>query len=76
MKRKFTRSLPGIFGLLLVFALISGCATGKNRAETNGVVLKYASESRMPAWITDIPDDKNYYYFVGTSGDAENTICR
>ena len=72
MKRIFTRSLPGFFGLLLVFALISGCATGRNKADTDGAVLKYASESSMPEWITDIPDDNEYSYFVGTSGDAEN----
>jgi hypothetical protein len=72
MKRIFTWSVPGLVGLLLGLALISGCATGKNKAGTTGVVLRYASENRMPAWITDIPEDKNYYYFVGTSGDADN----
>ncbi len=72
MKRILTRSLPGLIGLLLIWALISGCATRKNKVETTGVVLRYASETRMPAWITDIPEDKDYYYFVGTSGDADD----
>ena len=51
---------------------ISGCATRKTRKEEKQAGLIYASSSKVPSWITDIPEEKDYFYFVGTGGDSEN----
>ena len=56
--------------IALTAALFGGCATGRSKKEISGVVLIYASDGKVPSWITSIPEEKAYFYFVGTSGDS------
>jgi hypothetical protein len=51
---------------------ISGCASGKSRKAKEKAGLIYASSSSIPSWVTEIPEEKEYYYFVGTGGDEES----
>ena len=56
----------------LAGALLAGCATGKSKKGKVEPGLIYASSSKIPSWITDIPQEREYFYFVGTSGDVES----
>ncbi len=59
--------------LLFLFAgFLSGCATGKSRGVVKEKATIYASHDKEPSWITVIPEDRYYYYFVGTSSDSES----
>ncbi|KPJ89054.1 MAG: hypothetical protein AMS17_03330 [Spirochaetes bacterium DG_61] len=57
---------------LTAVLLISGCAGGKAKRGALKTGLIQASSSKTPSWITDIPEEKSYYYFVGTSVDSES----
>ncbi len=65
---------------LLLFLIIgmaigilwSGCAGGKAKRGGLKTGLIYASSNKAPSWITDIPEEKEYYYFVGTARDSES----
>ncbi len=76
----------GSFALIAVLlaAIITGCASSKplrtknsgrasKKAKRTGVpVLVEASQKKAPSWITEIPEDENYYYYVGTSKDTSS----
>jgi len=53
--------------------ILSGCASGggAGRAQT-GPERVYTSHKKTPSWISDIPEEKRYYYYIGTSTDSEN----
>ncbi len=55
----------------LVLTLFASCATGKGRKQRTPERVE-SSEKSPPSWITDIPEEKDYFYFVGTSADAES----
>jgi len=72
-------------GLLFLTAFIlltflAGCASskavrttdrGSKKGKKSGVPVRVeASQKKVPSWITEIPEDENYYYYVGTSKDA------
>lgn len=50
----------------------AGCATSKKAEVPTAPVLVYASERRVPSWVTNIPEEKDYLYFVGTARDSES----
>ena len=61
----------GVFILLIFTAItIIGCAHGRAIKRRESTKLLYASAKKIPGWITSIPEDKNFYYFVGSSGDV------
>ena len=61
-----------ILVLLFIAAMIvNGCAHGRARRGVS-TKLVYASAKKIPVWITEIPEDKEYYYFVGSSGEASS----
>jgi hypothetical protein len=64
---------------VLVIALVgtvlfhTGCATGKGAGTVSAAPERvYASHKKIPSWISTIPEDREYLYYVGTSTDAEN----
>lgn len=65
-----------LFGLLLVFAAIlsflDSCATGKNKRAAGAETLVSTSHKSPPAWIGVVPEEEDYFYFVGTSSDSES----
>lgn len=48
-----------------------GCATGARKTE-KGPVMVESSHKSAPEWIARIPQDKEFYYFVGTSEDVQS----
>lgn len=50
----------------------AGCASKRAIIKKRGEKLVQASRKSPPSWISRIPEEKNYYYFVGTSGDVKN----
>ena len=67
----------GIFlmvaALVLLFTaaiILGGCAHGRARKNKVANKLLFASRKNLPGWITRIPEEKKYYYFVGSSSDA------
>jgi hypothetical protein len=65
--------LPSLL-ILQAVLMLAGCASGKNARNTvkNAPIRVYASEKKVPSWITDIPDEKRYFYYVGTSTDTSS----
>jgi hypothetical protein len=57
---------------MAIGVLWSGCAGGKAKRGGLKTGLIYASSNKSPSWITDIPEEKEYYYFVGTARDSES----
>jgi len=55
--------------LLICIVFLSGCATGKGKRKPPEKLV-VASRSKVPSWVTKIPEEKNYLYFIGTSGDV------
>ena len=77
------RLLGGAFSSLVILAALhtgqagfaaakAGRAGRKSSKVKSGSVLVQSSAKKMPQWITGIPQDRNFYFFVGTSGDAES----
>ena len=67
------RFLPLFLSVCLsAVLLVSGCAGGKAKRSTPKTDLIQTSSAQAPSWITDIPEEKSYYYFVGTSVDSES----
>jgi hypothetical protein len=71
------------FGAVFVFALAAALAAllatapplearSKGSGTRGGPALVQSSARKMPKWVTDIPEEREYLYFVGTSGDAES----
>ena len=59
--------------LLLTGILLSGCATGGGAGSVaKGLERVYTSHKKYPPWISDIPEEKGYYYYIGTSTDSES----
>jgi hypothetical protein len=56
--------------VVLATILLFGCSIGKSRSVELAPVKVYSSEKKFPKWTTDIPEEKDYYYFMGTSSDA------
>ncbi len=64
--------------------LLAGCASSKavrakeadrsskKQKKTGAPVRVEASQKKVPSWITEIPEDENYYYYVGTSKDVSS----
>jgi hypothetical protein len=83
--RSVVREVCVVFLILTVLSMMlaTGCASSnavrvkrtnrsskdKKRGES---VLVEASQKKVPSWITKIPEDDNYYYYVGTSADAQS----
>ena len=58
---------------IMVGIALTGCATdGASEATLRGPERVYTSHRNYPSWISDIPEDKTYLYYVGTSTDADN----
>jgi len=69
---------------MLLPVLISGCASSKamqtkksgrsskKAKKTGATVLVEASQKKAPSWITEIPGEEDYYYYVGTSKDVSS----
>ena len=77
------RLLGGAFSSLVILAALhtgqagfaaakAGRAGRKSSKVKSGSVLVQSSAKKMPQWITGIPQDRDFYFFVGTSGDAES----
>ncbi len=67
----------GVFQLLLypiiiILVLLAGCATQKKAGLQSGPVLVSSSQRKPPSWITVIPEERRYFYYVGTSTDSPN----
>jgi len=61
-----------LLSAVLILALVSSCATGKGKKQSTTGGVESSSRKSPPAWITDIPETKDYFYFVGTGADAES----
>jgi len=59
----------GLFFLIFLI-LFSGCATGKAKRSKPPEKLIFASKNKVPVWVTRIPEEKEFLFFVGTSGDV------
>lgn len=58
---------------LCAVLLLSGCATGKGTAKfAQSPEQVYASHRKVPSWISSIPEEKRYLYYVGSSSDADS----
>ena len=66
------RWLIFLLSAVLICALFSSCATGNKKKQSTPGVVESSSRKKPPAWITDIPETKDYLYFVGTGADAES----
>ncbi len=64
-----TRALPGL--VLFCILVTAGCATTGQR-EQRQQKLTYSSHEEQPAWISIIPSEPEYLYFVGTSSDSKS----
>ena len=61
-----------VSGFLLLFALLSfGCATTAQK-KPDTLKLVYRSSQDQPSWISIIPEQRDYLFFVGTSSDSES----
>ncbi len=58
-----------VLTVLAIAVILAGCALGRGRRRS-GERLVYASSKSRPEWITQIPEKKNYLFFVGTSPDT------
>jgi hypothetical protein len=58
--------------IVIILALLTGCTTLKKAELQNGPVLVSSSKKKPPSWITVIPEEKRYFYYVGTSTDSPN----
>jgi hypothetical protein len=47
-------------------------ARAKGSKAQGGPALVQSSARKIPQWVTDIPEEREYLYFVGTSGDADS----
>jgi hypothetical protein len=65
--RRRTRALPSLFIFCFLFA--AGCATTGQREQRQQQLI-YRSHDEQPSWISIIPSELGYLYFVGTSGDS------
>jgi hypothetical protein len=62
-----------MFLLLFIGVALSllGCATdGGADSAARSAERVYTSHRKYPSWISDIPEDKKYLYYVGSSSDA------
>ncbi|MGQ9616852.1 MAG: hypothetical protein ACUVWJ_10695, partial [Spirochaetota bacterium] len=55
-----------------IMGLVFGCASSKKAEVSTAPVLVYSSHKKVPSWLTSIPEEKDYLYFVGTARDTEN----
>jgi hypothetical protein len=55
-----------------ILGVISGCASSKKAEVATAPVLVYSSQKKVPSWVTSIPEEKDYLYFVGTARDTES----
>jgi len=46
--------------------------SSKKAKKSGAPVLVEASQKKVPSWITEIPEDEDYYYYVGTSKDVSS----
>ncbi len=69
-RHRFYRALAAGICLLFVIWALSGCSSSSKKRRKRGTVLVDASEKDVPGWVTDIPEERKYYYYVGTSGDT------
>lgn len=67
MDRRFISST---FFLLAALFLIAGCATVSKKLQAPKLV--YSSHDEQPSWVSIIPEEREYLYFVGTSSDSES----
>lgn len=71
MKRTCVLILSGCLAMaLLLWGCAGGSAGRKVRRGAQKTGLIYSSSIRAPSWITDIPEERSYFYFVGSSGDS------
>jgi hypothetical protein len=62
-----------VSALLSTALLASGCASGKSAGRVSTEPERvYASHDRVPSWVSSMPEEKGYLYYVGSSGDADN----
>jgi phage gpG-like protein len=72
-----------VFGAFFVFTFVAALASliasapplearSKGSKAQGGPALVQSSARRIPQWVTNIPEEREYLYFVGTSGDAES----
>jgi len=67
--RRRTRTLPGL--VLFCILVTTGCTTTGQR-EQRQYKLTYSSHEERPFWISIIPSEPEYLYFVGTSDDSKS----
>ncbi len=76
MKEKRARGKNALYFMISIFLtvlLLSGCATGGGAGRVaRAPEVVYASHRKVPSWITEIPEEKRYFYYVGTSTDTES----
>jgi hypothetical protein len=58
--------------MVIILALLAGCATPKKAELQSGPVLVSSSQRKPPSWVTVIPEDGRYFYYLGTSTDSPN----
>ncbi|MCK4925113.1 MAG: hypothetical protein KAS61_09070, partial [Spirochaetes bacterium] len=52
--------------LLCTGLFLSGCATGGGAGKVAIAPERvYTSHKKVPSWVTDIPEEKRYFYYVG-----------
>ena len=62
-----------ISAIVAIAALtIIGCATTEGLKTEPSYSLVYRSHESQPSWISIIPKERQYLYFVGTSADLES----
>jgi hypothetical protein len=72
MKLKFWSAVAASTALLAA-ALLTGCSTGREAGKVSNAPERVsASQKRIPKWISDIPEDAEYLYYVGSSTDTES----
>lgn len=59
--------------LLCTGLFLSGCATGGGAGKVATAPERvYTSHKKVSSWVTDIPEEKRYFYYVGTSTDTDS----
>jgi hypothetical protein len=60
-----------VIAIITAFTIM-GCATNGGLEKEPSYRLVHRSQESQPSWISVIPKDKQYFYFVGTSADLES----
>jgi len=72
MLSKIKKYLSIFIILSISTTLLCGCASGKSKKIQRQTVLVASSHKKTPSWVTSIPEEKNYYYYVGTAKDSNS----